>query len=337
VLFGVIRELQANGVSIIYISHKLDELLQIGDYVTVLRDGRHVETRSADQVTENDLIRLMVGRELRDIYGRRGAVRLEGAARLRVEGLSRPGAFENVDLEVRSGEIVGVAGLVGAGRTELGRALFGAEPHTSGHLLIDGEPVQLRTPADAMRAGVAYVSEDRKEQGLYLPHSVRDNLAAPRLERFSTGWGWIRDGMIDDYARRARDRFGVVTPDVHQLVDRLSGGNQQKVLLAAWIGIEPRVLIADEPTRGVDVGARTEIYGHLRDLAANGAAVLLISSDLQEILGMSDRIVVMRSGRIVARFGRDEATEQAIITAALGAADGADAGAPAGIAEEGAP
>ncbi len=321
-LFGLIRRLRAQGAAIVYISHHLPEVLELADRVTVLRDGRHVATRPAGDITENDLIRLMVGRELRDIYGQRGMTERGTVPRLCVRNLSRPGAFEAVDLEVSAGEIVGLAGLVGAGRSELGRALFGAEPASSGRIEVDGQHVWPRTPTAAMRAGIAYVSEDRKEQGLYLRHAVRDNLVAPRLERFSNRWGWLRDGAIDAYARRARDRFGVVTPDVHQPVERLSGGNQQKVLLAGWIGIEPRVLIADEPTRGVDVGARTEIYGHLRDLAANGAAVLLISSDLQEILGMSDRIVVMRTGRIAARFDRDQATEQAIIAAALGADGG---------------
>jgi len=321
-LFGLIRRLRGQGVAIVYISHHLPEVLELADRVTVLRDGRHVATRPAADIAENDLIRLMVGRELRDIYGRRGLTERGGVPRLRVRGLSKRGAFEAVDLEVGAGQILGLAGLVGAGRTELGRALFGAEPAVSGSIAVDGQRVWPRTPTAAMRAGIAYVSEDRKEQGLYLRHTVRDNLVAPRLDRFSSRWGWMRDGVIDAYARRARERFGVVTPDVHQPVERLSGGNQQKVLLAAWISIEPRVLVADEPTRGVDVGARTEIYGHLRDLAANGAAVLLISSDLQEILGMSDRIVVMRAGRIAACFDRGQATEQAIITAALGADSG---------------
>jgi ABC-type sugar transport system ATPase subunit len=202
----------------------------------------------------------------------------------------------------------------------VGRALFGAEPAQEGRVFLDGRSVWPRTPSEAMRAGIAYVTEDRKGQGLYLRHSICDNLVAPRLERFSTRAGFVRDSAIGEYAERRRQQFRIVTPSLRQLTGRLSGGNQQKVLLAMWIGIEPRVLIADEPTRGVDVGARTEIYGYLRDLAKNGAAILLISSDLQEILGMSDRILVMRAGRIAARFDRDDATEEGIIAAALGAA-----------------
>jgi len=319
ILFALIRRLRQEGLAIVYVSHHLPEVLELADRVTVLRDGKRVATKPRIEVTERDLIRLMVGRELTDTYGSRGAVSRTEGPRLRVDNLGRPGAFEDVSFEIWPGEIVGVAGLVGAGRTEVGRALFGAEPAAGGQILVDGCPFWPRTPKDAIAVGIAYVTEDRKGQGLYLRHTVRDNLAAPRRERFSTSYGFIRDAWIDQYADRCRQRFRIVTPTVHQFVNRLSGGNQQKVLLATWIGIEPKVLIADEPTRGVDVGARTEIYGYLRDLAANGTAVLLISSDLQEILGMSDRVLVMRAGRIVARLDRDEATEEGIIAAALGA------------------
>ncbi len=319
-LFRLVRHLRSQGVAIVYISHHLPEVLELADRVTVLRDGRHVATRDVHGLTEDDLVTLMVGRELRDIYGRRSAIADDTPVCLRVEGLTRRGAFEDVSLQVRRGEIVGLAGLVGAGRTDLGRAIFGAEPADSGSIQIDGRPVHITTPTEAMRAGIAYVSEDRKELGLYLRHTVRENLAAPRLERFCTTWGAVRDGRIDEYARKSCKRFGVVTPDVHQIVGRLSGGNQQKVLLATWMGIQPKVLIADEPTRGVDVGARSEIYAHLRRLAAGGAGVVLISSDLQEILGMSDRVLVMRAGRIAAGFDRADATEEAIIAAALGTA-----------------
>jgi len=326
ILFSLIRRLREQGEAIIYVSHHLPEVLELADRVTILRDGKHVATTPRSEVTERELIRLMVGRELSDIYGPSGTVSRQGEPRLRVENLSRPGTFEDIGLDLWPGEIVGVAGLVGAGRTEVGRALFGAEPAATGEMLLDGKPIWPRTPREAMGAGIAYVTEDRKAQGLYLRHSVRDNLAAPHLcrQEFGAGSGFctrsrfIRDHRINDYADRCRERFRIVTPDVHQTVNRLSGGNQQKVLLATWIGMEPRVLIADEPTRGVDVGARTEIYGYLRDLAAHGTAIVLISSDLQEILGMSDRVLVMRGGRIVARFGRTEATEEGIIAAALG-------------------
>ena len=320
VLFSLIRRLRDERLGIIYVSHHLPEVLELADRVTVLRDGKHVATKPRSETPERELIRLMVGRELTDIYGEPAGVSRDGVPRLRVEGISRPGAFENIRFEIWPGEIVGIAGLIGAGRTEVGRALFGAEPAHDGQILVDGQSVWPRTPREAMRAGIAYVTEDRKSQGLYLRHSISDNLVAPRLERFSTRAGFMRDSAIRGYAERRRQQFRIVTPSLRQLAGRLSGGNQQKVLLATWVGIEPRALIADEPTRGVDVGARTEIYGYLRDLAKNGTAILLISSDLQEILGMSDRILVMRAGRIAARFDRDEATEEGIIAAALGAA-----------------
>jgi len=321
ILFSLIRRLRQEGLAIVYVSHHLPEVLELADRVTVLRDGNHVATKLRCEVTERDLIRLMVGRELTDTYGERGPISRNGVPRLQVDGLSRSGAFEDVGFKIWPGEIVGVAGLVGAGRTEVGRALFGAEPAAKGQIQVDGQSVRPRSPKDAIAAGIAYVTEDRKGQGLYLRHSIRDNLAAPRLERFCAPFGFIRDNLIDAYADRNRQRFRIVTPDIHQTANRLSGGNQQKVLLATWIGIEPKVLIADEPTRGVDVGARSEIYGYLRDLTRNGTAVLLISSDLQEILGMSDRVLVMRAGRIAARLDRGEATEEKIIAAALGAGE----------------
>jgi ABC-type sugar transport system ATPase subunit len=317
-LFTLIRRLREQKHGVVYISHHLPEVLELADRVTVLRDGKQVATRLRSEISEPELVQLMVGRELQNIYGQSHAVDRRGPPRLKVAGLSRPGAFADVAFEVWPGEIVGLAGLVGAGRTEVGRALFGAEPAQSGQVSLDGLPVWPRTPGAATKAGVAYVTEDRKSQGLFLRHSLRDNLVAPRLDRFAARLGCLCDDRIDKYAVACRQRSNIVAPDVYQLVGRLSGGNQQKVLIAAWIGIEPRLLIADEPTRGVDVGARLEIYAQLRALAARGTAVLMISSDLQEILGLSDRILVMRAGQIVGRFAREEATEERIIAAALG-------------------
>jgi len=316
-LFALIRRLREQKHGLIYISHHLPEVIELADRVTVLRDGKRVATRLRREITEPELVRLMVGRELQDIYGQRQTVDRTGPPRLKVEGLCRPGRFADVAFAVWPGEIVGLAGLVGAGRTEVGRALFGADPASSGRIVLDGRPALPRSPGEATKAGLAYVTEDRKTQGLFLRHSIRDNLVAPRLERFAARLGFMRDARIDQYAGACRQRSNIVAPDVHQLVCRLSGGNQQKVLIAAWVGLEPRLLIADEPTRGVDVGARLEIYGQLRELAARGTAVLLISSDLQEILGLSDRILVMRAGRIVGRFDCEEATEERIIAAAL--------------------
>ncbi len=318
-LFGLIRHLRALGKGVVYISHHLPEVLALADRMTVLRDGRRVTTCARAEVTEAALARLMVGRELHSVFGKRGGAERGGRPRLQAAGLTRPGAFGPVSLEVWPGEIVGLAGLVGAGRTALGRALFGAEPALEGEIRLDGVSVNPRTPREAIELGIAYVTEDRKGQGLFLDQSIAHNLAAPGLGRFCGRWGFVRDGQMEQHARACRERSRIVAPDVHQTIGRLSGGNQQKVLLAAWIGLGPRLLIADEPTRGVDIGARSEIYGQLRGLAKEGAAVLLISSDLPEILGLADRVLVMRAGRLVARLTGAEATEQRIIAAALGA------------------
>lgn len=319
VLFRLIHRLRQEGEAIVYISHHLQEVLELADRVTVFRDGRHVTTRPRAGLTEPDLVKLMVGRELQDIYGQRRPVNRAIGPRVRVEALERKPYFSGVSLEIWPGEIVGLSGLVGAGRTELGRALLGAEPAHSGRILLEGREIRPRNPAEGIHLGIAYVTEDRKQQGLFLRHSIRENLAAPRLDRFAWPWGWLRDRQMTDYAEQCRQRSRIITPHLEQKVGKLSGGNQQKVLMAAWTGLEPRFLIADEPTRGVDVGARREIYEQLRQMAVQGAAILLISSDLQEIFGLSDRILVMRQGRIVACFDPRKATEEMVIGAALGA------------------
>jgi ABC-type sugar transport system ATPase subunit len=319
-LFSLIGRLREQKHAIIYISHHLAEVMELADRVTVLRDGRHVATRLRSEVSESELVKLMVGRELQDIYGQRHGLDRTGPPRLKVKGLSRPGVFTDVSFELWPGEIVGLAGLVGAGRTEVARALCGAEPASRGQYLVDGFPVRPRSPGEAIKAGMAYVTEDRKTQGLFLRQSVRDNLAAPRLDRFVARLGFMRDVWIDEYAAACLQRSNVEAAGVYEIASRLSGGNQQKLLMAAWIGLEPRLLIVDEPTRGVDIGARVEIYARLRELTARGTAVLMISSDLQEILGLSDRVLVMRAGRIVAQFEGEEATEERIIASALGSA-----------------
>ncbi len=322
ILLRRIRQLRDAGVAVVYISHHLQEVLALADRITVLRDGRRVATVPAHEATEASLVRLMVGRELQDIYGHSGVINRSGTPRLAVRGLSRPGAFEDLDFELWPGEIVGLAGLVGAGRTALGRALGGAAPAARGRILLDGRLVRPTTPHAAVGVGLAYVPEDRRRDGLFLRQSVRDNLVAPQLAAFTTA-GCVRDRRIDAFAENCRARYQIVARDAHQTVARLSGGNQQKTLLAAWMEIMPRVLIADEPTRGVDVGARLEIYTHLRQLAARGAAVLLISSDLLEILGLCDRVLVMRAGRLVGEFDRAAATEERVLAAALGTTAGA--------------
>ena len=315
-LFRNMERLKAEGTSIVYISHHLREVFQVADRVTVLRDGRHVETLPAAGLTEDAIVKRMVGRTLGNIYGERASE--IGPEYFRVEGAAA-GRFSDVSLTLRRGEILGVAGLVGSGRTELARALFGAEPLAAGNVALDGRPLRLRSPGRAIAAGLGYLTEDRKDQGLFLRMTVRDNCIAPGLARFADRLGLMDERRVDQFAEASRSRFDIVTPSIGQTVRNLSGGNQQKLLLAMWMGVAPKVLIADEPTRGVDVGAKSEIYRLLRQLAATGVGIILISSDLLEVLGLADRILVMRRGRIAGSFGRREATEENVIACATGA------------------
>ncbi len=315
-LFRNIRALKEKGVSFIYISHHLPEVFEIADRVTVLRDGKVVDTFKTSDVDEETLIQKMVGRELVDMYGSRCAK--IGDALFKLENASRKGAFENINLQVRKGEILGLAGLAGAGRTELGRAIFGVEPLDSGNIILDGRILKIRSPQDAISHGIAYMSEDRKYDGLFLEMSIKNNCVAPSLAKFASGLGLMDDQAIADFAEENCARFNIVTPHINQKVANLSGGNQQKVLLAMWLGIHPRLLIADEPTRGVDVGAKSEIYCQMRELTNSGIGIIMISSDLLEILGLSDRVLVMRNGKIAGEFSRENATEENIIACASG-------------------
>ncbi|HEX2970728.1 MAG TPA: sugar ABC transporter ATP-binding protein, partial [Tepidisphaeraceae bacterium] len=311
-----IRRLKREGVAFIYISHHLSEIFEIADRVTVMRDGQYVETFEVGNVDEETLVRKMVGRELSNVYGQRQSE--IGEVYFEVKGAGRRGGFADVNFSLRKGEILGLAGLVGAGRTELGRAIAGIEPMETGQMLLEGRAVRIRTPGQAIGQRIGYLTEDRKEQGLFLRMPIRDNCAAPSLRRFASWLGWMNDSAVGQFAENNRRDFNIVTPGVWQRVGNLSGGNQQKVLLSMWMGIGPKVLIVDEPTRGVDVGARSEIYALLRQLAAKGVGIIMISSDLQEILGLSDRVLVMREGRIAAELPRQRATEETLIAAATG-------------------
>jgi ABC-type sugar transport system ATPase subunit len=321
-LFLNIRRLTDRGMACIYISHHLSEIFEIAKTVTVLRDGKYVCDASVDEVDEDFLVTNMVGRTIADIYGIRRDPSSFGELRFEARGLGRKGSFECANISVKAGEIVGLAGLVGAGRTELGRAIFGAEPATEGSLFLDGKPISPRSPREAIGLGIGYLTEDRKTQGLFLDFTLRANLAANRLERLSHG-PIVSDALVDRTADEAVREYRIASGGTGKPVRTLSGGNQQKVLLGAWIGIEPRLLIVDEPTRGVDIGARSEIYAFLRALAARGAAIIMISSDLMEVLGLSDRIYVMKSGRIAGEIDGGEATEESVIALATGAAVGA--------------
>ena len=318
-LFRAINQLKEAGTSVIYISHHLPEVFEIADRVTVFRDGKYVDTQKIADVSESSLVKKMVGREIDNIYGRRTAS--VGEEYFRVQAASRGKAFRDVNFALCRGEILGIAGLVGAGRTELGRGIFGVEPFASGRIELQGQSLSIRSPRQAIRRGIGYLTEDRKLQGLFLRMTVRDNCVAASLDRFAGRMDWMSDRAVNRFAEDCRREFNILTPGIRQKVGNLSGGNQQKVLLAMWMGIRPRVLIVDEPTRGVDVGARSEIYASLRRLAAEGVGIIMISSDLLEILGLSDRILVMRTGRVAGEFSAAEATEEKIIACAAGVAE----------------
>jgi len=319
VLFGMIRKLKGRGISFVFISHHLPEVFEIADRVTVLRDGVCRGTFDIGGITEDELINRMVGRNIGDVFPGRTVFSGEARPLLEVEGLTRYGEFEDVTFTVNAGEVLGFAGLVGAGRTEVARALFGLTKPDAGTVRIDGKEVAVRSVRDAVQNGVGYLTEDRKLHGLFLSLSVEMNLVSPSLERFASPLGIMNDRGAADYSRLLVERYNIATPSLEQVVFNLSGGNQQKVLLGMWMGLNPRIFIVDEPTKGIDIGAKQEIYHHIGELAAGGAAVILISSDLNEILGMSDRICVMRNGRIRKTIDRSEASEELIISYALGA------------------
>jgi rhamnose transport system ATP-binding protein len=305
-------------VAVLFISHRLDEVFEIADRVTVLRDGRRISSRPRGEVTPQRAIQEMVGREMSEFFARTEHPR--GGSAIRVSGIGRTGAFADVSFEVHRGEVLGLAGLVGAGRTDVALALFGIAPAESGSVELGGRPVVIRSPREALGHGIAYLSEDRRRLGLSLPQSLTANITLATLDRYLTRLRLVDSSAERAVADRFRRRLSIRTPSLETPVERLSGGNQQKTMLAKWLNAEPTVLILDEPTRGIDVGAKAEVHAIVDELARSGMAIILISSDLPEVLAMSDRILVMREGRQVGMFGRSEATEESIITAAMGAA-----------------
>jgi rhamnose transport system ATP-binding protein len=313
-LFGIIEDLTAEGVGVVYISHRLEEISKISDRITVLRDGHHIKTAPATELDAEELVRLMVGRPLNELFTRSQSS--PGETVLEVRGLTREREFEGVDLALRRGEILGLAGLVGAGRTELAQSIFGIRHPDSGEIFIDGEEARIHSPQAAMERGIFLVPEERRSQGLILPFSIKNNITLSILDRIS------RFGFVSRSERGIADRFmgelSIRGAEVSAPVNRLSGGNQQKVVVAKSLAREPNVLLLDEPTRGVDVGAKSEIYRLMDDLAKEGKAILLISSELEEVLSMADRVMVMREGRISGEFSRREATQESVMTAATG-------------------
>lgn len=312
-LFRVIDRMRNNDIAIIYISHRLREVLDIADRVTVLRDGTRIDCQESSGLTPSKMIRLMVGRDLDDVFPKQNLP--IGEPVLEVSGLTRAGAFEDISLTAHAGEIVGLAGLVGAGRTEVARAIFGLDQLHSGAIYINGEKVSIRTPKSAVRAGIAYVPEDRKRDGVALSLSVRENIALPVLRRLAK-LGWVMRSRERNITQRKAEELYVSPPVIERKVATFSGGNQQKVVLAKWLATDPKVLILDEPTRGVDVGAKADIHTIIGELAAEGVAIVIISSELPEVLAVSDRIYVLNEGHLTAEISRADANEESIMSAA---------------------
>lgn len=320
-LFDIVRKLKARGVAVIYISHRLDEIFAIADRVTVLRDGAHVATKRVTETDTAELVHLMVGRRIESLFPKITVP--IGKLVLEVKDLERRPLTKNISLTVRAGEIVGLAGLVGSGRSELAQTIFGVTPAESGEIRIAGRKVDIRSPAQARSLAVAYVPEDRGTQGLVRPMTVRENFSLAALGKVAFG-GFIDRGAERKLASDGVKRFAVKASSLEQVAGKLSGGNQQKIVLGKWLANGPKLLILDEPTRGIDVGAKAEIHRLMGELAAQGLAILMISSELPEVLGMSDRILVMREGRIVAEFSREQATQESIGAAMMGSHDDAE-------------
>jgi rhamnose transport system ATP-binding protein len=317
-LFTIVRRLRESGVAIVFISHRLPEVFEISDRITVLRDGRYIGTRTVSQTTKDEIIRMMVGRPLGELYDKPPA-KIHHTL-LEVSGLSSTSRrFHDISFQVRAGEIVGIAGLVGAGRTEMAAVIFGISRPDSGTIEVNGRPVTIRSPRDAIRQGIAYVPEDRQRHGLVLPMPVSVNTTLAALKDISTA-GFIRPALETEIAQHWRQRLRTQLRDIAQPAAELSGGNQQKVVLGKWLQTRPRILIVDEPTRGIDIGAKAEVHHLLAELAQQGCAILMISSDLPEVLAMSDRVLVMREGRLTGQFTRGEASQEKVMAAAAGAA-----------------
>lgn len=315
VLFEIIKTLTAKGVSIVYISHRMEEIFKISDRITVMRDGVSIDTSNTKETTNDEVVRKMVGRDLEDYYPEKTSEIHDVV--FEVKDLTQTDRFKNISFNVKSGEIVGFSGLMGAGRTEIMRSIFGVDPLDKGEIFLEGEKITIKNPSTAIEKGIGFLTEDRKEEGLILDYTLRDNISLPSIDGFS------KRGIIDvkaesEFATLLMERLNVKAEGELDIASSLSGGNQQKVVLAKWIGIGSKVLILDEPTRGVDVGAKREIYQLMNELADRGVAIIMVSSDLPEILGVSDRVIVVHEGNIAGELSREEATEEKIMTLATG-------------------
>ncbi|WP_263262932.1 sugar ABC transporter ATP-binding protein [Pseudomonas sp. RIT-PI-S] len=314
-LFSIIEDLKAQGKGIIYITHKMAEVFRIADEVAVFRDGHYIGLQRADSMDGDALVAMMVGRQLTQMFPERAAPREQ--VLMSVRELALKGVFSGVSFDLHAGEVLGIAGLMGAGRTNVAETLFGITPATSGHILIDGEPVIMNDPCLAIRHGMALLTEDRKESGIFPCLSVGENMEVAVLGNFANA-GFIQSTRLHALCEDMRKQLRVKTPSLDQCIANLSGGNQQKALLARWLMTHPRILILDEPTRGIDVGAKAEIYRLIANLAAEGLAVVMISSELPEVLGLSDRVMVMHEGRVTGFLDRHEATQERVMHLASG-------------------
>ncbi len=310
-LFKIIRVLKAQGKGIVYITHKMSELFEIADEVSVFRDGRFVGEHAASEVTRDDIIRLMVGREITQMFPKE--IVPIGDIALSVRNLTLEGRFRDISFDLRKGEILGFAGLVGSGRSNVAETLFGVTPATSGAIAIDGAEIAIKNPGVAMDTGLAFLTEDRKESGCFLILDIQANMQIALLRRGYARAGFVKEREIEELCQQQKARLRVRTPDLEEPVLNLSGGNQQKVLIARWLMTKPRILILDEPTRGIDVGAKAEIHKLITELAGQGVAVMMISSEMPEVLGMSDRILVMHEGRMTGIVDRKDATQVKIM------------------------
>ena len=316
-LFRIAQALRDNGVAILYISHRLEEIFELTDIVTVMRDGLHISTRPVEEVTDDRLVAEMVGRNVEGRFARSESC-TTGEVAIEVERLGRTGAFRRVSFHVECGEIVCLSGLVGAGRTDLALSLFGISPSETGSIRVEGDKVTISSPRVALALGIAYVSEDRRKLGVAMAESITANITLPRLDDYTGRLGLIDTNREGADADRFRGTLNIKAEELSAAVGTLSGGNQQKVMLAKWLNTNPRILIVDEPTRGIDVGAKAEVHRILRGLASKGVAVIIISSDLPEVLSLADRVLVMREGHFVGEFSGDEATEETVMQVALG-------------------
>jgi rhamnose transport system ATP-binding protein len=322
-LFKLVRSLCREGVAVLFIGHRLEEVFSISDRITVLRDGKWISSRARAEVTRDAVIRDMVGRDVKDFFSKGKSTRGELLGTVR--GLGKTGIFSDVSFDIYRGEVLGFAGLIGSHRTDVALALFGIEPADAGEITFEGQSVKIQSPEDALKLGIAYASEDRRQLGLIMPMSIVSNISLPMLKNYLNPLGLLRSKKEAATAEKFRQRLNIRTPSIYSDVGRLSGGNQQKVMLSKWLNAEPKLLILDEPTRGIDVGAKAEVHHMISDLASQGIAVIMISSDLPEVLGMSDRVLVMREGRQMAVLDRADATEQSVMAAAMGHAETAPA------------